>query len=178
MVRLTDPALNDLQEIKRKKDPQVVRWVVKKCLLLERDPEAGEELRGQLIGFRKITVGDHDWRVVWRVTHDDAGHTIVDVAEIWAVGARSDAEVYQEMNQRVASLASRPHTVALADALANLGRAAQGLAATPEPSNSDIPDWLIHVLVTVVGMPREEVMKLLPEEAQALWTAYTTRPRS
>lgn len=37
----------------RKGDPQVVRWALKKCLLLEKNPEAGEQLRGALIGYRK-----------------------------------------------------------------------------------------------------------------------------
>lgn len=87
--------------MRRKGDLQVVRWALKKCLLLERDPEAGKEIRGGLIGFRKIVVGDRDRRVVWRVPHDETGRTVVDVAEVWAVGARSDAEDYDEVQARV-----------------------------------------------------------------------------
>ena len=53
-VRFTDPAFEDLRVMARKGDPQVVRAALKKCLLLERDPEAGEPLKGGLIGYRKL----------------------------------------------------------------------------------------------------------------------------
>jgi mRNA interferase RelE/StbE len=45
VVRCTEPAIADLERLARTGLPQVVRWVLKKCLLLERNPEAGEELR-------------------------------------------------------------------------------------------------------------------------------------
>ena len=103
VVRLIEPAVEDLQVL-LKRDPQIVRWALKKMLLLERDPEAGEALRGGLIGWRKLTVSDRDWRVIWRVTHDQSGRVVVEyVAEVWAVGARSDAEVYAEMADRVST---------------------------------------------------------------------------
>lgn len=62
LVRLTEPAVDDLRELYRK-DPQIVRWCFKKMLLLESSPEAGEPLVGGLIGFRKLVVGDRDWRI-------------------------------------------------------------------------------------------------------------------
>lgn len=168
----------DLDTMQRKGDPQVVRWAMKKCLLLERNPEAGEELRGGLVGFRKIVVGDRDWRVVWRVTSDEVGRTVVDVAEVWAVGARSDAEVYAEMEHRVATLKGAPRTIALAEALEALGRVTQGLEAAAEPvETEDLPTWLSHVLTQVVGMPADEVAKLSAERAQDVWTSYTSAPR-
>lgn len=120
VVRLTSAALEDLENFRRKGDPQVIR-ALKKCLLLERNPEAGEALSGPLAGYRKIVVGDRDWRLVWRVTHDDTGAMVVDVAEVWAFGAREDSAVYEEMRQRVATLGDSPHTVPLAEALAELG---------------------------------------------------------
>lgn len=121
VVRLTSAALEDLENFRRKGDPQVIRWALKKCLLLERNPEAGEALSGPLAGYRKIVVGDRDWRLVWRVTHDDTGAMVVDVAEVWAFGAREDSAVYEEMRQRVATLGDSPHTIPLAEALAELG---------------------------------------------------------
>lgn len=52
--------------------------------------------------------------MVWRVTFDSTtGVPIVDVAEVWAVGARSEGEVYDEMRTRVASLPQTPSTTAL-----------------------------------------------------------------
>jgi mRNA interferase RelE/StbE len=37
-VRLTDPAVADLERLVGV-DPQIVRWALKKMLLLERDPD-------------------------------------------------------------------------------------------------------------------------------------------
>lgn len=159
----------------RKGDPQVVRWALKKCLMLERDPEAGEPLKGGLIGYRKLIVGDRDWRVVWRVTHDEAGATIVDVAEVWAIGARSEARVYDEISRRVKTLGRNPQTVPLAEAIDALGRLAHGLAAQPE-AHDVLPQWLVGVLTRVVGMPPEEVRHLSEKQAQAIWDSYKGRP--
>jgi len=177
VVRLTDAALSDLQTMQRKGDPQVVRWALKKCLLLEQNPEAGAALRGSLIGFRKLVVGDRDWRIVWRVTHDDSGVTVVDVAEVWAIGARSDAEVYSEVQDRVTALEDSPHAVPLAEALSALGKVAYGLQAAAEPAADEVPEWLVHTLVNVVKMPREEVDRLTPAQAQQIWDAYVSSPR-
>ena len=176
VVRLTEAAMGDLEALARKGDPQVVRWALKKCLLLKRNPLAGEELRGGLIGFRKLTVGDRDWRVVWRVTRDRSAHLVVDIGEVWAVGARSDQEVYAEMTERVAAMSRQPRTVALADAIERLGKIAAGLSATPEEPSATTPEWLVVVLTRVVRMPREEVDQLTPEQAQYVWEAWTSAP--
>lgn len=66
-------------------------------LLLEADPLAGEPLLGSLIGYRKLVVGNRDWRIVWRAVTDQRGIVSVEIAEVWAVGARADSEVYSEM---------------------------------------------------------------------------------
>lgn len=174
VIRLIDPALEDLNNL----DPQARRWALKKMLLFERDPEAGAPLRGSLAGFRKIVVGDRHWRIIWRVTNDQSGHIIVDVAEIWAVGARTDGEVYDEMRTRLATLRENTSTIPLADAIERLGRLTQDVDAQPEPTQGrEVPDWLTNALTSVVGMPPEEVAKVSHDEAQAIWNAYTTRPR-
>lgn len=182
MVRLTDAAVADLEGMVRKGDPQVARWALKKCLLLERDPEAGEALRGALIGYRRLVVGDRDWRIIWRVTHDDTGRPVVDVAEVWALGARSDSQVYAEMRQRVAALSSSPATVPLAEVIERLGRIAAGLASSsPSPGTGTdptaLPAWLRQVLVRVVGLPPAEVEHLSEEEARRIWERYTSSPQ-
>jgi mRNA interferase RelE/StbE len=176
-VRFTDPALADLQVMARKADPQVVRAALKKCLMLERDPKAGEPLKGGLVGYRKLVVGDRDWRIVWRVTYDDTGDVIVDVAEVWAVGARNSDDVYDEMARRVRDLRSDPHTVPLADAIDALGKLARGLKAPQELDDEELPRWLMSVLTTVVGMPAAEVQHLSVEEATRVWDAYKRKPR-
>lgn len=192
VVRFTDAAIADLEQVARKGDPQVVKWALKKCLMLERDPEAGEALRGALIGYRKLTVGDRDWRVVWRVTHDDEGRPVVDVAEVWALGARSDDEVYEEMSSRVATLSATPVTIPLAQAIERLGRIAEGIepknaepvkgagrdssagAAEPVP---DMPDWLAQSLVKVAGLAQAEVAQMSEAAAHRRWEAFISAPR-
>ncbi|WP_299958646.1 type II toxin-antitoxin system RelE/ParE family toxin [uncultured Modestobacter sp.] len=187
VVRFTDAALSDLQSMVRKGDPQVVRWALKKCLLLERDPEAGEALRGALIGYRKLVVGNRNWRIVWRITHDDAGRPVVDVAEVWALGARSDSEVYAEMTARVATLSATSATVPLAEAIERLGRAAAGIQpASAEPATGPaddgtgadvapgLPSWLVQSLIKVVGLPPAEVAQLTDAGAHRRWDEFIT----
>ena len=175
VVRLTDPAVEDLERLNRA-SPQILRWALKKMLLLERDPEAGEPLLGDLIGWRKLTVSDRDWRIVWRCTHDTGGAVIVDVAEVWAAGARSDAEVYAEMSARAASLPDSPQTTALADAIRKF--AVARLAARDEPgANKQLPMWLSSSLEHKVGLSAEAVAHLSFEEAIETWNAWLATPR-
>ncbi len=163
MVQLTDPAVEDLARLMRK-DPQIVRWALKKMLQLETDPEAGQPLLGELIGWRKLTVGNRDWRIVWRATHDEAGAVIVDVAEVWAAGARSDGEVYAEMIERVRALSDSPRTTALADLVIRFGKVSAGLTAAPEPDAAteppSLPEWLRTRLIDQVGLPLDAVNTL------------------
>lgn len=172
-VRLTGPAVNDLHALV-KKDPQIVRWALKKMLLLERDPHAGEPLLGQLVGWRKLTVGDRDWRVIWRVSSDEAGTITVTISEVWAVGARSDAEVYAEMTERVASLGSTPATQALSSVIDMLGRHAQrpDIQATAEPTHDPIPDWLQERLVRTAGISVADVQTMSGAEAMSRWEQF------
>ena len=174
-VRLVTGAVEDLERMMRKGDPQVVRWALKKMLLLERDPDAGVPLLGNLVGWRKIVVGDRDWRIVWRVTHDVSGTLILDIAEVWAFGARSDAEVYAEVEGRIAASGAQT-THALSDVLAMLRKVSQGLSADASLSKAEepVPQWLIDSLVRVVGMPADEVDSFTLEQANKAWLDFTT----
>ena len=177
VVRLTEPAFADLVALNRA-NPQALRWALKKLLLLERNPEAGAALGGPLAGFRKLTVGDRTWRIIWRVTHDASGVVIVDVAEVWAVGARSDGEVYAEMTERVARMPASPFTVALQDVVARLGRHASGGAVAQEPEADELPAWLVANLVEQAGIAEASVMEMTLREAVDRWTDWISRPRS
>lgn len=176
VVRLTEAAVADLAAL-NKNDPPALRWALKKLLLLERDPQAGKSLRGALNGYRKLTVSDRTWRVIWRVTHDDSGAVIVDVAEVWAVGARSDSEVYTEMTERLAQMPPTPTTYALADVIARLGKAAAGIHAAAEPEFEQLPAWLVSKLVEQAGMNPQELVGLSLEAAVDLWTQWSSTPR-
>lgn len=172
VVRLTDDAVEDLQDL-FKADPQLVRWALKKMIQLERDPNAGDPLLGGLIGYRKITVGDRDWRVVWRVEQDEAGDYLIEVAEVWAVGYRKDSEVYAEIRQCVANAGSSPKTKALSEVLALFAKQARDLTATPEPDKPEpVPKWLTDALLYVVHLPASRVEEMSLEEAEKAWADH------
>lgn len=173
-VRLTAPAIEDLKRL-LKKDPQIVRAALKKMLLLERDPGAGEPLVGQLVGWRKLTVGNRDWRIVWRVTTDAAGATVIDIAEVWAVGARADSEIYDEMKTRLAASEAGPEATALSEAIELLGKSVAGaIAPTAEPAFDPVPEWLARRLEKA-GMSEEQIAALTPEQAMDAWDRFITR---
>lgn len=174
-VRLTDPAINDL-EVLKKSNRNALRWALKKLLLLERDPEAGRPLHKELQGWRKLTVGDRDWRIVWRVTFDDAGSVIVDVAEVWAVGARSDDEVYEEMSARVALLPASPRTEALREIAARFERLVQD--GEEAPPTKEVPEWLVSDLTTGAGLSRDTVAGMTWDEAMSALVEWRSRPQS
>ena len=174
-VRLIEPAVHDLERLVRV-DPQIVRWALKKMLLLERDPLAGRPLLGDLVGWRKLVVGDRHWRIVWRVTTDAIGHSIVDIAEVWAVGGRVDADIYREMGERVALMGDDPEGLALAEVIARLGRAADSVVAAAEPVADPVPAWLVDRLVHQAGMAEHDLAGLTGAAAMIAWEKFLRQP--
>lgn len=126
-MRLIGPALADLKRIRHKNDPQIVRILLKKLLLTQRNPEAGAPLCGALADFRKIIVGDRAWRVIWCLTHED-----------------TDEAVYTEMTERVEALRKNPRTVSLAKTIEELGKIAFEIASGSGISAGEeaTADWL------------------------------------
>jgi mRNA interferase RelE/StbE len=168
-VSFTEAAIDDLRRI----GPDAVPKVLKKVLLLEENPEAGYPLGGELTGFRKL-VGRNTWRIVYRITDDKT----VEICEVWAVGARADAEVYAEATARIKAVGeARPELVKLARVIEQLGRAAGGVVATNQISREPVPDWLAERLIFTVGMRREEVAALDLREAVDVWAAFRSRPK-
>jgi mRNA-degrading endonuclease RelE of RelBE toxin-antitoxin system len=166
-VVFTDAALDDLRRL----GPEIVPKVLKKVLLLVDDPEAGHPLGGKLSGFRKLVVGRNHWRVVYRLAADG----VVEICEVWCVGARSDAEVYAEAASRVAAGSSPEHR-RLADVIGRLGRLSGKVVVPAEPVGEPVPDWLAHRLVHTVGVAPEKVAALDLRQAVDLWAAYTSSP--
>lgn len=177
LVRLTDAAIDDLQSL-HTKDPSIVRWCLKKLIVIERDPNAGEPLLGGLVGYRKITVGDRDWRIVWKVTDGDMGGYVVDVAEVWGVGYRKDSDVYDEIRARIKAADSSPATKTLVDVLALFEKSGRGLSATAEPEEPEpTPQWLVDALVRVAGTSASDVAAMTPAEAKNAWEQFTSSPK-
>ncbi|HKY16288.1 MAG TPA: hypothetical protein VJM33_15280 [Microthrixaceae bacterium] len=174
-VRLTGPATEDLRRL-LSKDPQIVRAALKKMILLERDPNAGEPLLGNLVGWRKLVVGDNHWRIVWKVSQNEVGEVTITISEVWAVGVRSDAEVYAEMSERLAESGGAAKTAPLAEVIALLGHrvARPGIRAATEPVSDPVPDWLRDRLVHTAGVDLDEVARLTGEEAMRRWEQHMT----
>lgn len=169
-VSFTDDAIDDLRRI----GPDAVPRVLRKVLILLHDPEAGYPLGGELTAFRKLVVGRNTWRIVYRVTDDKS----VEICEVWAVGARADAELYTEATARVrAAAGGDPNLAKLADVIERLGRLAGDIEVIEEKPREPVPDWLAERLIYTVGMLREDVAALDLKEAVDLWTAFMSKTR-
>lgn len=164
-VVFIDAAIEDLRRL----GPDIVPKVLKKVLLLCDEPEAGHPLAGALTGYRKLVVGRNHWRIVYRVT--DGG--VLEICEIWCVGARSDSEVYREATARVVAMSDGiPEVQRLGAVIERLGRLAGGIVVEAPPPLDPVPDWLADRLIHTVGMEPEKVAALGLEQAVDLWTAF------
>lgn len=175
-IRLIDPAIDDLNKLFHL-DPSVIRKVITKMLILELNTEAGEPLLGDLMGWRKLTVGDRSWRIIWRSKKDESGGQIIEIAQVWAIGARSDSEIYNEMKKRVSSTPSSPKTTALFGVLALFGEKVGDIVASPEPVDSPAPKWLLNKLEHSVGLHQDQIRGLSVEQAMEIWEEYISRPK-
>lgn len=173
-VWLTDAAVEDLDRL----HGAALVWALKKMLLLETSSDAGEPLMGNLIGYRKLVVSDRDWRIVWRPTTNDRGGVVIEVSEVWAVGARSDSDVYAEMTARLAAAPASPALHSLASVVEALGRRAGKVVAQPPYEAPPVPEpWLVERLVHTVGLDRPDVLEMTSEQAVDAWTEYMLRSR-
>ena len=175
-IRLTDPAIEDLQAI-YKLDPSVLRLVLKKMLLLELNPRAGEPLMRELAKWRKLTVGDRHWRIVWIPKRDVIGQDVIEIAQVWAIGARNDEEIYEETKRRIESLPPSPRTTPLIDVLELLNSKTIDIVAASEPLDEPAPLWLTTRLEKSVGLSKAQVRGLSREQALELWEEYFSRPK-
>jgi mRNA interferase RelE/StbE len=168
-ITFTDAAIDDLRRI----GPDAVPKVLKKVLLLVDDPMAGYPLGGELTSFRKLVVGRYTWRIVYRVNDEKS----IEICEIWAVGARADAEVYEEATARVKSAAGkRPELRKLADVVERLGRLAREVTVPATPLREPVPEWLAARLIHAVGMSAQDVAALSLEEAVDRWGLFMSQP--
>src|SRR4051812_46436646 len=89
-VELIDEAIVDLAG---HAESGMLRPFFKKLLEIEQHGEKiGEPLGKNLVGWRKLTVGNRNWRIVFRVERD--------VATVCVVGDREDAACYEEAQRR------------------------------------------------------------------------------
>ncbi|GAA1253026.1 hypothetical protein GCM10009609_15430 [Pseudonocardia aurantiaca] len=89
-VQLTEEAREDFHDL----DGAAQRIVATGLKKLETDPHLrgqplGNRAGGDLTTFRKLVVGNRDYRIIYRV--DAEGN----VAVIWVIGKRADNEAYE-----------------------------------------------------------------------------------
>lgn len=131
--------------------------------------------------LRKLIVGDRDYRIAWRVTEGESFQPVLEIAEVWAAGARFNAAVYQERVQRAEVLEGTGNTQAqsLADILRDFGLRYSGIEAHAEPKGvSDLPSWLTQALKDQLHLSDKQISVLTQEEAQQMLAYHWSRPRS
>ena len=101
---------------------------------------------------------------------------MIEIAQVWAVGAGTDSEIYEEMKVRVASAPSSPKTTALFDVLKLFGDKVVDVVATSEPLDSPAPKWLLDRLEHSVGLQQDKIRGLSIEQAMEIWEEYIGRP--
>lgn len=129
MVRvvLTDEAREDIRDLDGSARKIVLRALVK----LEDHPEQrGAPLGSALTTFRKLVVGDRQYRIVYRVELDGT------VCVVWVVGSRVDAECYEIAKSRVQLYSSAEKSAALEALLDSAFEpAAERSPISPHPPN-------------------------------------------
>jgi mRNA interferase RelE/StbE len=95
-VELIDEAVDDL--IRYAETGSLPLFLKKLIRLEEVGKDAGLPLGRGLTGWRKIVVGDRNWRIIFTMDHAET------VATVWVVGDRNDFECYEAAQRRVQAL--------------------------------------------------------------------------
>lgn len=104
----------------------VLPLFLKKLIRLEEaGKDAGLPLGRGLTGWRKIVVGDRNWRIVFTVDPEET------VATVWVIGDRDDAACYEDAERRLhASGSVDPTTSSLAAAMFEIAQARRSARKT------------------------------------------------
>lgn len=103
-VELIDEAVEDL--IRYAESGNLPLFLKKLIRLEEVGKDAGRPLGGALTGWRKIVVGDRNWRIIFDMDPEET------VATVWVIGDREDSECYDEAQRRVEELGKERREVA------------------------------------------------------------------
>ncbi|MGI8913738.1 MAG: type II toxin-antitoxin system RelE family toxin [Chloroflexota bacterium] len=93
-VELTNEAMDDLRRYVA--SGNLRQFLAKLVRLEDVGKDAGLPLGRGLTGWRKIVVGDRNWRIVFSMNASDT------VATVWVIGDREDGECYDEAMRRLA----------------------------------------------------------------------------
>jgi mRNA interferase RelE/StbE len=118
-VEVIPEVVDDLEKVKQ--TGRIREFLAKLVRLEDEGSEVGEPLghRGEtnLTGWRKIVVGDRNWRIVFQMTSPE-------VAMVGVIGDRADAACYLELAKRLGP-GRASQTLSLAAALTLLFAAKQ-----------------------------------------------------
>ena len=110
-VELIDDAIADLA--KQAETGKLKSFFAKLLEIEQKGSHAGDPLGRDLVGWRKITVGNRNWRIVFRVDKDET------VATICVIGDREDSVCYEEAKRR-ADTAPHNDAASLAESMMTL----------------------------------------------------------
>jgi mRNA interferase RelE/StbE len=120
-VELIDEAVVDLAD---HAEGGNLKQFFKKLLEIEAGgSQAGEPLGRNLVGWRKITVGNRNWRIVFPVDKDET------VATVCVIGDREDAACYEEAQRRAQQVKDADATSLAASMMELLGSRKQRKSA-------------------------------------------------
>ena len=106
-VRLTADACADLDRYRA--SGQFKRFLAKLVRLEEEGVGVGVPLGRGLTTFRKIKVGDRDWRIIFQANADETEATV------WVIADRSDEQCYKLAAERLEAMGTqRPEARSLA----------------------------------------------------------------
>jgi mRNA interferase RelE/StbE len=112
-VELTDDAVADL--VRYAASGNLPLFLKKLLRLEEIGREAGLPLGRGLTGWRKIVVGDRNWRIIFTTDPEQT------VATVWVIGDRDDAACYEDAQRRIQALGKiQPPAASLAAVLFQL----------------------------------------------------------
>jgi mRNA interferase RelE/StbE len=120
-VELIDEAIVDLADLAESGN---LKQFFRKLVEIEGNgSHAGEPLGRNLVGWRKITVGNRNWRIVFRVDKEET------VATVCVIGDREDAACYEEAQRRAQQIKDADATSLAASMMELLGSRKQRKAA-------------------------------------------------
>lgn len=110
-VQLLDEALADL--VKLAESGKLKSFLRKLVEIEQKGSAAGVPLGRNLASWRKITVGDRNWRIVFRVNPEET------VATVCVIGDREDEACYEEAHKRAKDIEDAD-AMSLAEAMMEL----------------------------------------------------------
>jgi len=114
-VELIDEAAEDL--VRYSHSGNLPLFLKKLIRLEEIGEDAGLALGKGLAGWRKIVVGDRNWRIIFSTNPEKT------VATVWVIGDRDDSECYEVAQRRVQAAGRlQPHAASLAAVLFQLSQ--------------------------------------------------------